>query len=174
LTQTATERRAAEPLRTLSKGKESQCAELRGHGVNGVELQIYMNGEFVRTDRYVTRVLALPEADALRDALQMTSWARCGRCPGFFVAHERFPIGLITDIHNWSASSRTLPSLRSRLLRVLAKEFSDVSLITVYLKSDAAILAGDHVGQVPRCLIRRLPLEYVVKQPVRRLRISAL
>jgi hypothetical protein len=74
--QADTNRPDPEPLWMVSKGTASRRAELCDHGVNGVELRIYVNGEFLRADRYVTRELALLEADTIRDALLATGWTR--------------------------------------------------------------------------------------------------
>jgi hypothetical protein len=42
--------------------------------VIGAELQTFVNGQFVRGQRYENRALALLQADAIRDALSATGW----------------------------------------------------------------------------------------------------
>lgn len=68
------EPKPGELLWTLVKGTESRRLELRDHGVIGAELQIYVNGQFLKGQRYENRALALLQADAIKDALEASGW----------------------------------------------------------------------------------------------------
>lgn len=70
-----------EPLWTFTRGTEQRHAEIRSAGRMGVELQIFVNGEFASGRRYENRALALIDADALRDTLELDRWI-CSRCHG--------------------------------------------------------------------------------------------
>lgn len=59
-----------EELWRVVKGTETRHAELRDNGRLGVELQVFVNGEFAHGQRYESRPIALQEAARIRGALE--------------------------------------------------------------------------------------------------------
>jgi hypothetical protein len=83
-----------EHLWTFVRGSNERRAELRTTPDAGVELQIFVNREFVNGRRYENRALALLNADGIRDTLAASGWT-CTRCVGegwICETHSREPV----------------------------------------------------------------------------------
>jgi hypothetical protein len=65
-----------EHLWTFIRGTERRRAELRDFGKAGVELQMYVNDEFVSGQRFANRELAVPAAAAVRETYEHDEWKR--------------------------------------------------------------------------------------------------
>lgn len=66
--------RPLEPVWTMRKdGKQTECG-LLGHGEYGWEVQLLRDGAWFYGRRWITRALALAEADAIRRQFERDGW----------------------------------------------------------------------------------------------------